>query len=427
MRPFFRISCCLAALALAAPVFAGSTTEPVPREHEGWIKRHESFNSRVKQGNVDLIMIGDSITHGWEGAGKEAWAEYYANRNAVNLGISGDRTEHVLWRLQHGNIDGISPKAAVIMIGTNNHADNTPAEIAEGVKAIVSLLREKLPEMKILLLAIFPRDVEPDSPKRRTVAEASALFKDAADGEMVHFLDIGQHFLDAEGILPKEIMKDALHPDAAGYAIWAAAMEPKLRELLGETEGAQALFNGANLEGWEQVGGEKPCWYTAPGILYTDGAEGGGWLATTREYGDFELSLEYKVPAGGNSGVFIRAPREGNPAFEGSEIQVLDDYADEYKELQPYQYTGSVYSTCAPSERATLPAGEWQRMKIRCEGPRVQVWVNGKQIVDCDQETYAKDEAKLKEHPGLKRVRGYIGLQNHSSRLDYRNVFIREL
>ena len=155
--------------------------------------------------------------------------------------------------------------------------------------------------------------------------------------------------------------------------------------------------------------------------------EGGGWLSSKKEYGDFELSLEYLTPKGGNSGVFIRAPREGNPAFEGSEIQVLDDADEQYKDLQPYQYTGSVYSTCAPSKRATKPAGEWQSMKIRCEGPRVQVWVNGEQVVDCNQDEAAKDEAKLKEHPGLKRYKGYIGLQNHSSRLDFRNVFIKEL
>jgi lysophospholipase L1-like esterase len=420
---------CSIALGLLATqaAFAASTTDPVPREQEGWVKRHESMNERVKQGNVDLLMIGDSITHGWEVPGKETWAELYEKRNAVNLGISGDRTEHVLWRLQNGNIDGITPKAAVIMIGTNNLSDNTAPEIADGVGAIVKLLREKQPQMKILLLAVFPRDEKPGTDNRKEIGQLNKLLRKNADGKMVTFLNINKAFLDKDGVLSKKIMPDALHPNQEGYKLWGAAMEPKLREVLGETDGAKALFNGVSLNGWEQVGGDKSCWFTAPGLLYTDGVEGGGWLSTKKEYGDFELSLEYLTPKGGNSGVFIRAPREGNPAFEGSEIQVLDDADEQYKDLQPYQYTGSVYSTCAPSKRVTKPAGEWQSMKIRCEGPRVQVWVNGEQVVDCNQDEAAKDEAKLKEHPGLKRYKGYIGLQNHSSRLDYRNVFIKEL
>jgi beta-glucosidase len=411
---------------MAGTAWSDSTTTPIPREQSGWMKRHNSMNERVKQGNVDLLMIGDSITQGWEGPGKEVWAEYYAPRNAVNLGIGGDRVEHVLWRLQNGNIDGISPKAAVIMIGTNNHKDNTAEEIAEGVRAIVQLLRERLPEMKILLLAIFPRDEAPGTENRVKLAKTSEMFSDVADGEMVHYMDIGQHFLDKDGVLTKEIMPDALHPVAKGYAIWSAAIEAKLRELMGETDGATALFNGVSLDGWEQVGGDESNWFTGPGLLYTEG-DGGGWISTTREYGDFELSLEFLTPPGGNSGVFIRAPREGNPAFEGSEIQILDDFADEYKALEPYQYCGSMYSTAAPSKRVTKPAGEWQSMRIRCEVPRVQVWLNGEHIVDANQDEAASDPKKLKEHPGLKRQSGYIGLQNHGSRLDFRNVFIKEL
>lgn len=423
-RLFITSSVAMAMLAPAA--FGDSTTDPKPREQQAWHDRHNSFNERVAQGNVDLLMIGDSITHGWEVPGKESWEKHYAKRNAVNLGIGGDRTEHVLWRLQNGNIAGISPKAAVIMIGTNNSGDNTAEEIADGVRAIVGYLREQLPEMKILLLAIFPRDVEPGTEKREKIAKASELYSDVADGEMVHYLDIGNLFLDKDGILAKEIMPDALHPNAKGYEIWSAGIEAKLSELMGETDGAKALFDGATLNGWEQVGGEETNWFTAPGLLYTEG-EGGGWLATTEEYGDFELSLDFLVPPGGNSGVFIRAPREGNPAFEGSEIQVLDDYADEYKNLEPYQYCGSMYSTAAPSKRVSKPAGEWQTMKIRCEGPRVQVWLNGEAIVDANQDEHAADPAKAKDHPGLLRKSGYIGLQNHGSRLDYRNVFIKKL
>src|SRR5438552_1382128 len=129
----------------------------------GFQARHDKFNERVKKGNVDLIFIGDSITEAWEGAGKQVWEKQYGRRNAVNLGIGGDRTQHVLWRLEHGNVEGISPKAAVVMIGTNNSngKDNTSEQIADGIKAVVAKVREKSPKTKVLLLAIFPRGEKP--------------------------------------------------------------------------------------------------------------------------------------------------------------------------------------------------------------------------------------------------------------------------
>lgn len=206
---------------------------PVPRD-AGWMKRHESFNERVKKGNVDLLLIGDSITHGWEGSGKAAWEKYYTPRNAVNLGIGGDRTQHVLWRLDNGNVEGISPKAAVLMIGTNNSGTNTPAQIAEGVAAVVKKLREKLPKTKILVLAIFPRGADSNDAKRKVNAEANLTIKKLADGEMVHFLDIGEKFLNADGTLSKEVMPDLLHLNEKSYTTWAQAIEPKLKELMGE-------------------------------------------------------------------------------------------------------------------------------------------------------------------------------------------------
>jgi len=207
----------------------------VPRQEAEWVKRHESFNARVAKGKVDLIFIGDSITHGWEGGGKEIWAKYYAKRNAVNLGIGGDRTEHVLWRLEHGNVDGISPKAAVLMIGTNNSNgdDNTAQEIGDGITAIVHQLRSKLPKTKILILGIFPRGPEP-SPQREKNAAASAIARRLADGKIIHYMDIGVHFLQPDGKLTRDIMPDYLHLSPLGYRLWAVAIEGKLRELLGE-------------------------------------------------------------------------------------------------------------------------------------------------------------------------------------------------
>ena len=206
---------------------------PVPKD-ANWLKRHESFNERVKKGNVDLLLIGDSITHGWESSGKPVWEKYYTPRNAVNLGIGGDRTQHVLWRLDNGNVEGISPKAAVLMIGTNNSGTNTPAQIAEGVEAVVKKLRTKLPKTKILVLAIFPRGPDANDAKRKVNIEANRIIAKLADGEMVHFLDIGDKFLNEDGTLSKEVMPDLLHLNEKSYTTWAQATEPKLKELMGE-------------------------------------------------------------------------------------------------------------------------------------------------------------------------------------------------
>jgi lysophospholipase L1-like esterase len=232
----------IAATLLPAYAFAQDKTNDakpndaiVPAPKEGnWMTRHQSFNERVKQGHADLLFIGDSITQGWERAGKSAWDEFYAKRNAVNLGIGGDRTQHVLWRLDHGNIEGITPKLAVIMIGTNNSTTNTSQQIAEGVKLIVEKLRAKLPGTKVLVLAIFPRGPDKDDAKRKVNEGANEIIHKLADGKMVHYLDIGPKFLAADGTLSKEVMPDLLHLNEASYRTWAESIEPKVKELLGE-------------------------------------------------------------------------------------------------------------------------------------------------------------------------------------------------
>lgn len=222
---------------------------PVARTGEKdkwWMERHDSFNARVKQGaekgDIGMLFIGDSITQGWEGAGKDVWANFYAKRNAVNLGIGGDRTQHVLWRLQHGNLDGLAkpkagaaPKLAVVMIGTNNSngTDNTATEIAEGVQALVVELNKSLPETKVLLLAIFPRGEKPN-PQREKLAAVNKIVAEMADNKRVFFMDIGSKFLTADGTLTKEIMPDFLHLSPDGYRIWAESIEPKVKELMGE-------------------------------------------------------------------------------------------------------------------------------------------------------------------------------------------------
>lgn len=203
---------------------------------EWWMPRHEEKLARIKQGNVDLLMIGDSITHGWEDAGKNVWAEYYANRNAVDLGYGGDRTENVLWRIQHGEVDGINPKVAVLMIGTNNagHRYEPSEYTAKGVAAVIEELQTRLPNTKILLLGIFPRGETSSDLLRVLNTNTNTLLANMADGEKVVFLNINNVFLADNGVLPKNIMPDLLHPNEQGYALWAKAMEPTLKKMLGE-------------------------------------------------------------------------------------------------------------------------------------------------------------------------------------------------
>lgn len=180
------------------------------------------------------------------------------------------------------------------------------------------------------------------------------------------------------------------------------------------------LENG--LAGWQQIEGQPDNWKLEDGILYTEGA-GGGWLSTKKQYADFRIQLEFQVPPGGNSGVFLRTPHKGDPAYEGLEIQILDDYAKEYAMLRPTQYTGSIYDVQAPAERAGGKADQWQKMIIVCIGKKVTVDLNGKRIISANLDQYSD---KLEKHPGLARTEGFIGLQNHGSRVEFRNIKIRK-
>ena len=232
---------CLALTLLPVFALSFSTTQSEIPAHEATIpaartgrqmERHELINSRILENKPDIIFIGDSITAGWERAGAEAWEASYRPRKAANLGIGGDRTQHVLWRLENGNVDGISPKLAVVMIGTNNSRANTPEQTRDGIIAIVRELRRDLPNTKILLLGIFPRGENAEDERRQTNSRVNTMVAGLADGDMVHYLDIGAAFLESDGSLSREIMPDLLHLSEEGYGIWAEAMEPVLIRLI---------------------------------------------------------------------------------------------------------------------------------------------------------------------------------------------------
>jgi lysophospholipase L1-like esterase len=188
---------------------------------------------RAKEGKIDLLFVGDSITEGW--GNNAVWQKTYAPLNAANFGIGGDTTENVLWRLQNGEIDGLAPKVAVLLIGTNNFGleGHAPDAVAKGVTTVVQTLRAKLPKTKVLLLAIFPRDEKPGTENRKRIQKVNEQIAKLDDRKNVRYLDIGAKLSNADGSLSKEVMPDFLHLSEKGYQIWAEAMAPLLKELMG--------------------------------------------------------------------------------------------------------------------------------------------------------------------------------------------------
>lgn len=219
-----------------APSDIEAATTPAPRDPEGWKARHESMNRKAKEEKWEVVFMGDSITQGWEGAGKEVWKQYYGDRHAGNLGISGDRTEHLAWRLINGNLEGQTPKVAVVMIGTNNlgNTKHSPEAVIKGIEKVVATIREQTPSTQILLLGVFPRGEQPDNPFRAQIKQVNDSIRKLADEEdsHVHFLDIASAFLEEDGSLSKKVMPDFLHLSPAGYERWAMAIEPSLEKLL---------------------------------------------------------------------------------------------------------------------------------------------------------------------------------------------------
>lgn len=208
---------------------------PVPKDGK-WLDRHKGFVEEARRGDIDVLFLGDSITDAWRTTGRKIWDEHFAPLKAANFGISGDRTQHLLWRLQNGELEGIRPKVAVLMIGTNNIGQRDPeppASAIEGIKAIVREIHARSAATRVLLLGVFPRGEKPDHPHRaqiRQINEAVAALDDG--GKTVRFLDIGGTFLQPDGTISKEIMPDFLHLSEQGYALWAQAIREPLRRLL---------------------------------------------------------------------------------------------------------------------------------------------------------------------------------------------------
>ena len=198
--------------------------------------KHQANLAVAKQGDAELLLIGDSITDFWRNAegpfaGKPVLDAHFGQWKVANFGIAGDTTQGVLYRLQNGEGQGFSPRAVMLMIGTNNTARNSAAEIAEGIGAIVMELQRDFPQAKILLLGVFPRG-RPGDPVRATIAEINRTIAKLHDGDKVHYLDIGSQFMDDTGTIPVDVMSDLLHPGPKGYELWAQAVKEPLSRLM---------------------------------------------------------------------------------------------------------------------------------------------------------------------------------------------------
>jgi beta-glucosidase len=220
---------------------------PFPQGYN-WLERHSAVMTENKKRKPDLIFIGDSITHYFGGfpvddivRGGETWNTYYAHRNPVNMGCGWDRVQHMLWRLDNGAIDGISPKLAVLLAGANNilwEDESSPEDVAEGIRCLIGRLMLKLACTRILLVGILPIGYEPDNARRQKSLKVNRLTETFADGERVFFINAGKNFITAEGFQKKELFIDGVHPGPKGYSVYAEVLEPLVSRLLDEAKPA---------------------------------------------------------------------------------------------------------------------------------------------------------------------------------------------
>jgi lysophospholipase L1-like esterase len=211
-----------------------ATPAPVDLEclRQQWLEHHEEHVRAARRGGVNVLFLGDSLTEGWRHlVARAAWDRYFKPLRAASFGIGGDRTQHLLWRLAHGELDGTPPRVAVLLIGTNNTREHSAAQVAAGIEAVVGLIRAKAPATRILLLAVVPRGADPNTPVRRQIDEINRAIAKLDDGTHVYYLDIGAKFLQPDGRLTADVMPDFLHLSARGYQIWGEAIAPAVAAL----------------------------------------------------------------------------------------------------------------------------------------------------------------------------------------------------
>jgi len=224
-------------LALLATIsissFASAQVNPavVAAPRNDWMEKSDRYSDKSRKGGFDVLFLGDSITEAWGNKGVEAWQANFDPLKAVNFGIGGDRTENVLWRVQNGNLSGPAPKVIVLMIGTNNIPRDTAPQVFEGIKAILAEIQSRAPQSKVLLLGILARGQAPNTLVRQEIIAVNGMLA-GLESDRVHFLDIGQRFLQPDGSLSPDISFDFTHLTPAGYRIYAEAILPEVKKLL---------------------------------------------------------------------------------------------------------------------------------------------------------------------------------------------------
>jgi hypothetical protein len=202
-------------------------------EKPNWMPQHDANVATARKGGIDLLFVGDSITKCWVREGRNEWNARFVPLHTADFGISGDCTQHVLWRLQNGELDTIQPKGVVLLIGTNNiTSGNSPEEIAQAVSAIVAEIRKRLPATRILLLGVLPRRESHTHNDRQAIRDINERLSKLNDGNQVTYLDIGEKFLLPDGNMNKELTTDFCHLTPKGYEVFATAIQPSVNDLL---------------------------------------------------------------------------------------------------------------------------------------------------------------------------------------------------
>jgi lysophospholipase L1-like esterase len=233
---------------IAAPVAGAehaSSQQAVPQNNSLFLLAHQMLLAKRKQGVIDVYFLGDSITRRWQATDypehQKNWDQNFRGWNAANFGWGGDTTQNVLWRLQHGELDGVNPKVVVLMIGTNNVGKDPPTDggdarsddVAHGIRAIVNLIREKSPAARIVLMGITPRNDDGKTTAMPTIDKTNARISQFADGRSVVYLNINKTLADADGKLFEGMTEDGLHLSVKGYQVWADALKPLFSQWLG--------------------------------------------------------------------------------------------------------------------------------------------------------------------------------------------------
>ena len=220
----------MASMATAQTSAPYPTLIPASRESDpACAVKHATFVEETKS-NPDLIFLGDSITELWSVIGKDAWAKHYGSMKAAEFGVSADRVQNVLWRVENGEVD--RPKVVVLLVGTNNIWDNPGTQIAAGIAAIIQVIQKRSPKTKFLLLGVFPRGEKPGTGERDNVAKMNVEIAKLDDQKTVFYLDIGSKFLEPDGTISKDMLGDFIHPTPKGYEIWAEAIQDELDALM---------------------------------------------------------------------------------------------------------------------------------------------------------------------------------------------------